>query len=677
MSFKLLKIERAALAAVAICVATAPSPSWAETPDAWLAYVEAKEDLYVDTGVVAKRGTKVEYRGTYGSPTPLSPNRDILVGASAGGNANEWGLIRDSNNKISLVYNNSTKMETAVVFPPASDAMLTITSEVTTNGASSSIQVTGDATGSKSGNWNGADLTQTLYLFARNANGTADKFSRGKCYGFRVWQVPDGATDYVLVRDLKPCSKNGVVGLYDVVHDEILFPGASGRLLGSEIPSREPDAYLEYVQATMTGSQYIDTGIVAKRGTKVEYRGTYGSPNPSSPNRDILVGASAGGTGGNANEWGLIRNCSSKISLAYNNNSATMKTSVVFPPDVDAMFTITSEVTQSGANSSIHVTGDATGTAAGTWNGADLAQTLYLFARNADGTADKFSRGKCYGFRIWQVPDGGTDYALVRDLKPCLCDGEAALFDEVERKIYRSCATTGRAFVAGPVVCDGEPDTFLEYAEATSAQTIPYLDTGITTRRGTKVEYVGTYCGSGNSRSILLGGGPGLPNVNESIHAYELVRNNGGYIGTKLGASAIAFPPDEDEVFTIVTEVCPASVSVTSGHVLTVTSGSQSDTITTSGYSYDTECSLYLYGYNHMGVVDATRRCWGKCHSLKIWQIPPGGTEYVLVRDYAPCMKDGMVGFYDKVRNKVYLPTVGAFVAGPRKKKQGIVVIVK
>ena len=145
MSVKLLKVGRAALVAAAICVATVPSPSWAETPDAWLAYVEAKEDLYVDTGVVAKRGTKVEYRGTYGSPTPSAPNRDILVGASAGGtggNVSEWGLIRNCSSKISLAYNNnSATMKTSVVFPPDVDAMLTITSEVTTNGASSSIQI--------------------------------------------------------------------------------------------------------------------------------------------------------------------------------------------------------------------------------------------------------------------------------------------------------------------------------------------------------------------------------------------------------------------------------------------------------------------------------------------------------------------------------------------------------
>ena len=656
--------------ATTLCVAAASLPSWGETPDAWLAYVEAKEDLYVDTGVVAKRGTKVEYRGTYGSPTPSSPNRDILVGASAGGNSSEWGIIRNSNNKISLVYNNATKMETSVAFPPDVDAMFTITSEVTLDGTNSSISVTGDATGSKSGTWNGASLTQTLYLFARNANGTADKFSRGKCYGLRIWQVPDGETDYVLVRDLKPCCKNGVVGLYDVVNDEILFPGASGQFVGNEIPSQEPDAYLEYVQATMTGSQYIDTGVVAKRGTKVEYRGTYGSPTPSSPNRDILVGASAGG---NSSEWGIIRNSNNKISLVYN-NATKMETSVAFPPDVDAMFTITSEVTQSGANSSISVTGNATGSKSGTWNGASLTQTLYLFARNADGTADKFARGKCYGFRIWQVPDGGTDYVLVRDMKPSLYDGEAVLFDEVERKIYRSCALTAKAFVAGPVVCDGEPDTFLEYAEATSTQAIPYLDTGITTRRGTKVEYVGTYCGSGDTRSLLLGGGSDMPS---GTYTYELVRNNGNRIGTKSGAGTIAFPPDENEVFTIVTEVCPASVNVASGHVLTVTSNSQSNTVTTSGYSYDTEYSLYLYGYNYRGSVDESRRSWGKCHGLKIWQIPPNGAEYVLVRDYVPCMKDGVVGFYDKVRNTMYLPSEGEFVAGPRKKKSGLIIIVK
>jgi len=62
MSFKLKiwsaalrrgRIGRFALVAAAICVATAPSPSFADTPDAYLEYVESTGKQYVDTGVRA------------------------------------------------------------------------------------------------------------------------------------------------------------------------------------------------------------------------------------------------------------------------------------------------------------------------------------------------------------------------------------------------------------------------------------------------------------------------------------------------------------------------------------------------------------------------------------------------------------------------------------------------
>ena len=90
MSFKLLdvgidalrrvRIGRSALVVGAICVATAPSPSFAETPDAFLEYVESTGTQFVDIEIIGRTGTKIEadFRG-------LAPGSACLLGSHSTG----------------------------------------------------------------------------------------------------------------------------------------------------------------------------------------------------------------------------------------------------------------------------------------------------------------------------------------------------------------------------------------------------------------------------------------------------------------------------------------------------------------------------------------------------------------------------------------------------------------
>ena len=447
---------------------------------------------------------------------------------------------------------------------------------------------------------------------------------------------------------------------------------AASAMVSSPSYGDERSAWLDYVEAN--ANLFVNTGVIAKRGTKVEYTGTYGSPTPSSPNRDILIGASAGGYGGNDNEWGLIRNCNQKISLAYN-NATFISTDVEFPPPDDAMLTIVSEVTLDGTGSSISVSGDATGSASGTWNGPNLNYPLYLFARNAAGTADKFSRGRCFGLKIWQVPDGGSEYVLVRDFRPCLYDGEAALYDTVNGMVYKSRSNT--PFVPGPVVSDAAPDSFLEYAETQQINGSPYLNTGIVAKRGTKFEYVGTWCKTtcqSAAGATVLGGVSGSTSSTESD--YWLGRNVNSWMSASKNCNTdIAFPPDANEVFTIISEFLPNTASADSNFRFIAQSDSHSADMTVAGPNYDTELSMFLFCAN--GENYRNRDADGKCRSLRIWQVPTGGSEYVLVREFRPCVADGVVGFYDKVSQKVFLPSRGFMLPGPQVKKRGMMIIVK
>ena len=867
---KMSKRKLIAAAAVAAS-AMAASPSYGDEPYAWLDYVEANADLFVNTGVIAKRGTKVEYTGTYGSPTPSTPNRDILIGASSGGDANEWGLIRDCNLKISLAYKNTTTISTDIEFPPPDDAMLTIVSEVTLDGTGSSISVSGDATGSASGTWNGANLNYPLYLFARNAAGTADKFSRGKCYGLRIWQVPDGGTEYVLVRDFKPFRRAGVVGLYDVVGGRFYHPNASSALVAGNVteaadPDTTPDAWLDYVEATSAG-QYVNTGINDSFGTKVEYTGTYlGNRNT----RAVLIGVQkdnnnhryyianqghtiavdsqptgvaftgtdvnsiykitteiltdktgiititgagqdaktklyAGlGTGTssafnlplylfcannnngtafpsygrcyglkiwqtgrlvrdfipcmNDNEAGLYDRVSGEIFyssaadplvagnvinepaarhpdawLEYiqattagqyidtgvsaklgtkveytgtylgntdarsvligaqkdNNNTRYLihnsghtiangtSSSVSFTgTDATSVYKLTAAIS-TDKTATLNITGAATAstTKANNWSASENL-SLFLFGANLNGGGVGFpSRGRCFGLKIWQVPDGGSEYVLVRDFRPCLYDGEAALYDTVNGTVHKSRSNT--PFVPGPVVSDAAPDSFLEYAETQQINGSPYLNTGIVAKRGTKFEYVGTWCKTtcqSAAGSTVLGGVSGSTSSTE--FDYWLGRNANSWMSASKNCNTdIAFPPDANEVFTIISEFLPNTASADSNFRFIAQSDSHSADMTVAGPNYDTELSMFLFCAN--GENGRSRDADGKCQSVRIWQVPTGGSEYVLVREFRPCVADGVVGFYDKVSQKVFLPSRGFMLPGPQVKKRGFMLIVK
>ena len=62
------------------------------------------------------------------------------------------------------------------------------------------------------------DTGLNMYLFAQNKNGSAALKSSVRCYGVKIWQ------DGKLVRDFRPCMKNGAGCLYDAVARKIFYP---------------------------------------------------------------------------------------------------------------------------------------------------------------------------------------------------------------------------------------------------------------------------------------------------------------------------------------------------------------------------------------------------------------------------------------------------------------------
>ena len=122
-----------------------------------------------------------------------------------------------------------------------------------------------------------------MYLFANHGTSSgavANKCPSGtRCYWTKIWQQ-DANGVYQFVRDFVPCKKGDRVGLWDRVSGNIFYPVTGALTAGSTVTVHaDPDKTLEYVEAD--GTQYIDTEVNARSGTKATAKLVYTESNVS------------------------------------------------------------------------------------------------------------------------------------------------------------------------------------------------------------------------------------------------------------------------------------------------------------------------------------------------------------------------------------------------------------
>ena len=429
----------------------------ANTPDAFLDYVQATGSQYVDLGVAVKGGTKIEFTGLM-SEASAGANNYVLMGCTMssggalfipiqgwGGSAEYWGFTLSGATGSGQARTSTLRANWSKV-----------TAEWATDGSFTL------AAGSSSQTWtcdpSVVDVSNTIYLFNSNNNG-APMFNGAKalCGGLKLWQTREGSTRYDLVRDLRPCTKDGTAALFDRVTRRIFYPQGGALVAGKSICKYEkPDNFVEYVQST--GTQYLDLGVPVKGGTKIEYTG-YMSEASAGANNYVLMGCtmtSGGGLfipiqawGGVAEYWGFTLSGATGSGLA---RTSTLRDSwgvVIAEWATDGSFTL------------------AAGNSSQTWtcdpSVADTPNTIYLFNSNAGRTLGfNGAKAVCGGMKIWQVPDDGTDYELVRDFRPCVKDGKAGLYDEVSGALFLTPEDSG-ALTVGPDVEAEADDDLADY----------------------------------------------------------------------------------------------------------------------------------------------------------------------------------------------------------------------
>ena len=204
------------------------------------------------------------------------------------------------------------------------------------------------------------------------------------------------------------------------------------------------------------------------------------------------------------------------------------------------------------------------------------------------------------------------------------------------------------------------PDYFVEWIKSDGTQ---YIDTGVVGKGGTKIEFTGLmYEAAGTANNYVLmgctmtsGGGLFIP-----MQGWGASAEYWGFTLTGASGSGQARTSALRANWGVVTAEWATDGS------FTLASGDSSQTWTCDPAVVDVFNTLYLFNSNAGGTLGFAG-AKATCGSLKIWQIPSGGTEYVLVRNFKPCVKGGRAGLYDAVSKKIFYSAAGnSFTVGPK-----------
>ncbi len=225
---------------LAFCCATG---LMAETPDKFIRYVEATGQQAVDTGIVGRYGMRaemqVEWMAVGGDTAFLdargddgtSENNTRIMFCHNGGEAPigvAYGAFQYGK------YGGATcKWEKDRIYSMTTDLTVTNATEVLCQSWVDGIQLWNEV---KSGL---IDTGYNLYIFACNLHGDTVYHSKSRCYWLKIWQDDANGVRH-LVRDFRPCLKDGRVGLYDAV-SETIFYSFTGTDLAYDMNDDVPD----------------------------------------------------------------------------------------------------------------------------------------------------------------------------------------------------------------------------------------------------------------------------------------------------------------------------------------------------------------------------------------------------------------------------------------------------
>ncbi len=282
----------------------------ADTPDYFVKWVQpSSPNLYVDTGIIGKSGVKAEVDYIYVQNS--SQSFPVMLGA--------WNNL-GSDDRFNLVMHQGENWRWE-----NGSHCLTHSSQYIRYGMHCTATVEVPAAGtSMSGVWkdsmnqnyslNSTGLSaintgMSFYLFASHKRTKTsegpDQFHAGRLYSCKLWTGDTGS--WTLVRNLRPCVKNGVAGLYDSVTGVIHYPVSS--VSGCELVAGPVDYD---VIATWNGGTSPTAAQLATASNWTCTDASGASVASAVPNRQTLVVFPAGVgamtlPSGYSASWGAVR----------------------------------------------------------------------------------------------------------------------------------------------------------------------------------------------------------------------------------------------------------------------------------------------------------------------------------------------------------------------------------
>ena len=615
---------------------TTPADLPSQHPDAFVEYIESTGVQYLDTGVRARSGTKAEIDGLF---TAVGPDVAFLDARGAWNTDTRVMFFHTANAALGMGYG-------SFIYPTRNGARIPLEANrryhVVTE-LNAGLQ-TLDLDGARVYSAADARTVETdcnLFLFANNVAGAADNCAPARCYGLKIWQ------DGVLVRDFRPCRKNGLAGLYDQVSHRV-FTGAETKAAGphllqppTPVVAGKPDAWIEYVESD--GAQWLHTGVTADAGlvaegemswTEIGYDHTFlGACLADGGSRLYFVHAArdagqwlgygaVGIYGAHAPVWTTNRKYAFKATLAPG----------VQTLEVDGATTVS-------RNESSEV---STGVG------------LYLHACDKGGQTTYASKTRCYGLKLSRSGE------LLRDFRPCLKDGRAGLYDAVSDRIFFPGVDYAKWGPVTAIEDSVRPTAWLEYVDSDGAQ---YVDTGVRGRGGLRA-YMDMEWLKVSDDWAFLDARASLSTETRVMFWHTAWSSAalayGGFVYPGKGGGVASSTADRLAVaantrYRVTTELKAGA------QTMDIVGGAYGGRVYTAAKTDDVDAgvNLTLFGNNVGGVVANLSKA--RLHRVKIWR------DGEPVRDFRPVMTNiGAAMLWDAVERKLYLSSTGGFAShGP------------
>ena len=570
-----------------------------------LTYIESSGTQYLETGI--KINTQYKYVTKFKS-TPQSSARYIFMNNSSP----FLGLTNPARTAQNSIYYNTSSNVSLGVNLNDIEIELSRTLKRTDTGE---ILYTG-----------ASDFTsnQTMKLFGTSAD---NRRSVSRIYYFKVYDNNNN-----LICDLVPCYRksDGEIGMYDIVNNVFRTNIGTGTFIAGEKTMPEEYQKLGYIEST--GTQYINTGVIANESTEFDikfysnnnfttsgYGTMFGTRQASNSNQFYLTSYGTS-TGGGQFRW----------ASSTTNNINMAKQEIMNISLHDRVLTKNDGTTINIGSASASFT---------------TPSSISIFALNENGSIVQYGKLCLYSFKLY---NGNT---IVRNYIPCYrkSDGEIGLYDLTNDVFYINQGTG--IFIKGPEPIE-LPSEYqqVEYIEGTGTQ---YIDTEFKPNQNTRL-FAKIYIGTINGDAIKAIFGTRKSDYSDSFSCF--------YVGgqkVETGRMRLDYGDitDNNNIHYYPGTQAENLYKIDYNKNVGTLNG---DTYTFNLQTYASVYNLLLLTCNTGGTVD-NRMVSGKIYYCKIYDND------VLVRDFIPCYRksDNVIGLYDKVNNVFYTNSgTGIFTKG-------------